>query len=210
VITDWLGLVTSQHKGKPLFTAWLTALLAPLEDSQNFAQAVRDAFDIDTAVGVQLDIIGQLVGRTRAVPYPLTGVYFAYDTGPGYSHGAYRGRFDPLTGLELLHDEKYRAVLKAKVLYNQWDGSIPGAVDGMAAAFPDTQLIVQTTHDTSMIYGLYGPLTPLDKAIFDAGLFDFKPAGVGFSHHFATTNRIFAYNTSGGAVAGYNSGAYLP
>ncbi len=98
-LSDYLALLPSQHADKPNFVAWLTALLSPLIDEQNINWA--DEYDIDTAIGVSLDYIGEWVGQSRSLKLP--------DTFGGT--------------IQLLGDSDYRQVLKIKSALNRWDGT---------------------------------------------------------------------------------------
>lgn len=64
---DGLALLIGQYKDKPRIAAWLCSFL---RRAQNLEQAIVDVytkgFDLDTAKGVQLDLIGRLVREARA------------------------------------------------------------------------------------------------------------------------------------------------
>ncbi len=90
-------------------------------------------FDIDTAVGVQLDVVGEWVGRSRRVATPVTGIYFrGTPSGLAGTGGVWQGPYDPNDGFIDLSDEIYRLMLKVKVAINNWDGqndSLPPILD---------------------------------------------------------------------------------
>ena len=65
----YLGLLTSQYQNSPKLLAWLGAVLAPWMDALGYAQQAYLSFDIDNAVGVQLDVLGQLIGQSRVISY---------------------------------------------------------------------------------------------------------------------------------------------
>lgn len=124
-LTDYTGLITSEHNQRPKFMAAVKALTKPMVALQNLLGGMPDAFDLDQAVGVQLDAVGLWVGIGRRVATPLTGVYFSLDTtGVGFDQGNWKGPFDPDTGLTLLDDDTYRLVLRAKIGANHWDGTL--------------------------------------------------------------------------------------
>jgi len=56
-ITRYLNLVTSQHQNKPKFMAWLSNPLRILDDTAILANSFYSYFDIDRAIGAQLDIL---------------------------------------------------------------------------------------------------------------------------------------------------------
>ncbi len=61
----YLDLITAYHRSRPNFTATVDAITAPFVDLQAFLQHLPLDFDIDDAIGAQLDIDGIWVG---AVP----------------------------------------------------------------------------------------------------------------------------------------------
>ena len=73
-------------------------------------------FDIDEAIGVQLDILGKWIGRTRVVSQPISGIYFSFDTdGLGFDQGVWQGPYDPDAGFTNLSDETYESSSKQKL-----------------------------------------------------------------------------------------------
>jgi hypothetical protein len=133
-VTDYTGLVTSEHADKPNFMAMVGGVAQAFVDIQNQLSATPPAFDLDSAVGVQLDAVGLWVGVTRNVSTPLTGVYFSLDTvGLGFDQGVWQGPFDPTTGVVSLDDDTYRLLIRAKIGANSWDGTL-----GTSAAILNT------------------------------------------------------------------------
>ncbi|MBP2167717.1 hypothetical protein J2125_000909 [Erwinia toletana] len=123
-MSKYTDLISNYHRGKPLFVDHLDLSTRPLTDTLTTAKSLITAFDIDEAVGVQLDILGQWIGRSRVVSQPIAGVYFSLDVdGLGYDQGVWQGPYDPDSGYTSLSDETYRVILKAKIAINNWDGS---------------------------------------------------------------------------------------
>jgi hypothetical protein len=140
---DYLALVPKANRNKPKFAAALTAILNPVVAAGAAARSLIPAFDIDTAEGVQLDVVGEWVGRSRHIATPLPNVYFSFDTpGLGFDQGVWRGPYDDERGLTSLDDDTYRKLLRAKILANSWDGSIPGANAILGAFFDDPETFV--------------------------------------------------------------------
>ncbi|SQC91538.1 Protein of uncharacterised function (DUF2612) [Cedecea neteri] len=107
----------------PCFFAHVDLSTRPFTETVNTTESLINAFDIDTAVGVQLDALGKWIGRSRVVSQPISGVYFSWDTdGLGYDQGVWQGPYDPDAGYTSLGDETYRIILKAKIAMNNWDG----------------------------------------------------------------------------------------
>ena len=73
-LDEYLDLIPSQHRQRPRYMATVEALLRPLCGVDELLQEMRTTFDLDTAIGRQLDAVGVRVGRTRHLRTPLTGV----------------------------------------------------------------------------------------------------------------------------------------
>lgn len=128
-VQPYLDLVIGEHAFSPNLIATLTALLQPVVDVTEALLQLPSDFDIDTAVGVQLDQVGLWVGRTRYLTVPLPNVYFTLD-GPervGLDSGIWYEPFNPIEGVIALPDDGYRILLKADIIANHWDGTISGA-----------------------------------------------------------------------------------
>lgn len=210
---DYTRLITSQHR-KPRFLALAAALLEPVTDAQNLLDEIGRAFDVDTAVGVQLDAVGEWVGRSRVLAGPLTGIYFAWgESGVGWGEGAWKGLYDPTTGLTTLPDDIYRRLLKAKIAANAWDGTIPGAYAVWRAAFEDTGslIIIQDGQDMSMAVGIAGmPLDAVTKQILLGGYIPLKPEGVRIDWYAVTPTggALFAWGCDSDGLAGWGRGQW--
>lgn len=84
----------------------ITTLLA-----NDIISKVQDGYDIDTAIGVQLDVLGKYIGKDR------------------------------LLEASELSDENYRFVLKLRILQNNIDHSHKSIDDGLFAFFGDSLIM---------------------------------------------------------------------
>ena len=179
----YLALVTSEHNDKPRFMATVEASVAPFASLQATMRKFIKDFDLDTATGVQLDTVGLWVGVTRRVAVPLDGYYFTWDdtVQTGWENGVWIGIGDPLAGFTNLPDGLYRAVLKAKISANKWQGDIPGAYEIVQQAFPSlgAGLTITDNQDMTMTVTIdENALPAVERAIITEGYIPFKPAGV--------------------------------
>lgn len=162
MIKPYLNLITSEHKARPKFRAWLTVVLEVLDLNLQ----IEDHFDLSKAVGNQLDMLGAVIGRSRELP------------------------FQPSNGVSpVLDDETYRLLLYSKIIQNQWDGTTPGMYDAWERVFPDIRLLILDNQDMSMSVVISGDVPEFVKTIFMTAFGTPKPAGVGMnvwiakSHH---------------------------
>lgn len=185
---DYTTLITPQHADKPKFVASIQALTQPLIDIMNTLLTMPSQFDLDTAVGSQLDIDGLWIGISRELPIPLTGVFFAFDTDlVGWDQGTWLGPFDDEDQLTTLPDDSYRTLLYAKIANNQWNGTVPNAYQVLNTVLPGNQVVIQDDGDMTMMIGVLGttPLNAVTTALLENGYLDVKPVGV----------QVFAYIT---------------
>jgi hypothetical protein len=211
---DYLNLITSEHRGKEKFEATVVAGVSPFSKLQAVMLGLPADFDIDSAVGVQLDAVGAWIGRSRRIDTPLVGVYFAWDdlASDGWESGIWKGPFDPDSGLVDLPDDSYRVLLKAKIAANSWDGTIPGAYAIWATVFTNSQLVIQDNQDMSMVVGIAGqPLSIVDQALLTNGYIPLKPEGVRIQYYAIApaAGALFAWDTDEStALAGWDTGQW--
>lgn len=179
----YLSKITPQHANKPKFMATVAGLLQPMVDIQSVFESMLTLFDLDTAIGVQLDQIGLWIGIGRRVSVPITNLYFSFDiTGLGFDQGIWFQDFDPSSDVVELDDDTYRSLLRAKVLLNKWDGTkaqLYGVLDAMFRDSPGITISVVDNMDMSMSITLGGtqPSSAL-LAVFTTGILPFAPLGV--------------------------------
>lgn len=215
-VSKYTNLITSEHADKPKFVAMVAALCQPMVDIQNLCEQVPALYDIETAIGVQLDFIGQWVGISRALPEQLTGVYFSFDTpGLGFDQGVWEGPFNPSTYLVFLPDDHYRLLLNARILNNQWDGSTDHAYTIAQTVFNPLgyELIIQDNADLTMSLGIVGVTTAptaLIQAMLTQGVLDIKPATVGIRTYFypSIPGPIFAFDITNGYFGGFDQSGW--
>jgi Protein of unknown function (DUF2612) len=199
----YLQLITSEYRDLPLFDAATGALVEPFVDRAALDLSLAPAFNLDAAVGAQLDAVGLWIGLTRDLRTPLVGVYFSWDDAAaiGWELGSWRSPFDDTTGLLRLPDDVYRRLLRARIAANYWDGTIPGAARVWSTAFVGTQtIVIQDNQDMTMTVGFVGSLiSALDQALLTGGYLPLKPAGVRIVAYAVPvdTNPLFAWDTVG-------------
>jgi len=210
----YLDLVTSLYREQPRFMALVEGLLGPLVAQQALLAAVRDAFGLRDAIGVQLDAVGLWVGRSRYLDTPLAGVYFAWDTEHvGWDEGTWREPYDPETGLVRLPDDAYRTLLRARVAANSWDGTGAGADAVWSVLFDGTGflVVIQDNQDMSVKVGLAGRRPDaVTVALLTGGYLLLKPAGVRVEYYAISAGggALFAWDCASDALAGWGDGTW--
>jgi hypothetical protein len=214
-ISQYTSLITSEHNQRPNFMAMVSLLAQWAVDRQNMLASIPGLFDIDYAIGQQLDWVGQWVGVSRNLSVPLTDVYFSFDTvGLGFDQGTWLGPFDPTTGLVSLPDDAYRTLLYAVIAANNWDGTVPGAYTAWNTIFEPLgySILIEDGQDMTMTIALIGP-TPdaVTLALFTGGYLNLRPAGVGITFYYTQSVPdvpIFGFDAENSSISGFDVGAW--
>ena len=190
-------------------------LTQPFAKIKTVADSLPLSFDLDTAVGVQLDAVGVRVGIGRRLKTPIEGVYFSFDIEDvGYDQGIWKGKYDPDDGVIDLDDEFYRIVIKAKIAANHWDGTnktLPAILNLVFNPELGTYASVDDLQDMSMIVGLSGKVpSPLLLQLLTQGYINIKPAGVRVAYYIIPSmdGPLFAFDIENEYFAGFDTGIW--
>lgn len=201
---DYADLVPGGHRDLPKFRQVVQLLTEVSARTQQFYASIPRLFDLDQALGDQLDVIGLWVGIGRVIPVEVSGVYFEWDGGDalGWDAGIWQGPFDPDAGPVLLNDDDYRRLIRTKIRINTWDGSLGELEAIWQGLLPDGRPgIVLDNQDMTLSFGFEGtPITGLQLAILNIGLALIKPAAVRILDVFSATagEPLFAWDSGPG------------
>lgn len=211
---DYLALITPAYRSKPKFTAMIRAIVDPIVAQQAFLEHLPIDFDLDVAIGVQLDVVGQWVGRTRFVNVPIANVWFSWDTAyRGWEQGVwYQSQYDTPDGITRLDDETFRTLLRAKIAANNWDGTLPAAKEALEIIFPggETQLVITDNQDMTITFGVAGVIpSALFIALLSDGYLPLKPEGVRADYLITTVDgSLFGFDVQNEFISGFDTGAW--
>lgn len=153
-ISTYLNRITSEHKVQPKFMGLVEARLKPFIDLFECLEEINKAFDLDTAAGNQLDIIGEYVGVKRLL------------------------NFQPTYADAILTDPYYRMLLKAQISLNNWDGTVEGIKKIWGDVFPDYEIQVVDNQNMTMEARIIGLGALFEGELVQHGYITPKPMGV--------------------------------
>ena len=185
LLDGYRRLLTSEYKTRPKLTSWLLWLLSEGLTYSNTLQEFLDAFNLDTAVGAQLDIIGRIVGVGRTLSFYPSG---------GES--------------PVLDDDTYRLVIKARIVQNMWKGTMDELYSAWEVLFPDIVLQIQDLQDMTFNVVIVGAFTSLERELITNGYIVPKPEGVRIRTMTITDTTglpLFAYDLNNFNYSGYRS-----
>lgn len=152
LILYYVNLLIIQYHIKTKAKATISALVGE-EMIYDIAIAVRDGFNLETAIGKQLEILGSIIGVDRLVTgASFTRDYFGYalytDTSPYTYYGyadytdidvdeQFRLYIEDNRALYDLNDTELRMMLKMQIIKNNSNGSMEAIDDLLLSFFPD-------------------------------------------------------------------------
>lgn len=213
-ISNYTSLVTRFHKKRPRFIASVTKSLQPIVDGYNFIEGLPEKFDLDKAIGVQLDAVGKWINLSRNVYIPVPDPWFRFgDNKRGWSQGYW---VEPLyfkENLAVLDDETYRRLLKARIKANQWDGTAKSGVEILKSFFDGSgyTIVVDDKNTMHCYYGLAG--TWPDRVMLELFRGVYLPlaaSGVKTYHYITSVNTapLFGFGVTSNSISGWGTGAW--
>jgi Protein of unknown function (DUF2612) len=181
----YLQLLTSEYKNSPKLNAFLYAMLKKYDDISLCQVQMDMAWDVDSAVGVQLDTVGLIVGASRTLPFQPTG---------GLS---------PVLG-----DSDFRIFVKAKAAQNTWNGTIDSLQTIWQALFPGGEIVIGDNQNMTATIFLIGTFTPIMQQLISNGLIVPRPQGVQYNYIFSSGLPAFGFDLNDAEVAGFDIGKW--
>lgn len=195
--------VATQYTESRKFLAFIRALLASSVELEGVLQKVAEQVDIDLAEGVNLDVIGEIVGISRIIPASVQLAFFGFQDnaaalnfGEEGSLGVGARFFDegePYLATSVLNDPEFRLLIRAKIVKNHALGTNEDVIAGMAYLFGGgmaIQVAVEDIGGMAIQVAVGRTLTYLEKVLISNLDILPRPSGVRISQRvtYNTTN----------------------
>jgi len=210
---SYLNLLILQYSDLPKAEQTITALIAKYEEVYNVILQFEEAFDVDTAVGVQLDTIGKVVGLNRTVPDVIPKVYFGFADTPNtdtFSKAPFFRTFDNTLTDTQLNDSDYRFFIKAKIAKNVVTAKMIdddlSIQDAIAFMFGDAAYVSDNQDMTMTLYIDETYPTRLLTFLSALNLIP-RPQAVGIKYAIIISSKTFGFNNNPNAV-GFEQGKF--
>lgn len=155
----YANLLILQYRNKPKARATIK-MFVDICMGDGLVFELNDCLNIDTAVGKQLDLIGQILGCNRNI-YGLNPdlKYFSFQKTNAYgysdknavSEGYWKSYFNSYGSAYALSDTDYRPLLKFKAALNVMNGSMQGMDEALFSVFGNN-VTLQNNQDLSITY----------------------------------------------------------
>jgi len=217
LIEYYKNLLIIQYHNKPKAQATIGALVDSLL-ADGIIFDVRDGFNIDTAVGAQLDIIGLYVGIDRyyagqvlsgyfslvtyaesAVSVPADRIGFSTFSDYMTKAGKTLQYQDVLSNNLVLNDSDYRFLIKLKIIQNNSNHSHK-SIDDSIYAFFGNNLRAESSGDMVMYYFVTSDQTAILEAAVQKNVLP-RPMAVRLNYIITQDYPFFGMVSDGEAIA---------
>ncbi len=179
----YLKLITSEHYPRPKFRKYVETFIEEINPCIQVYNQINALFNLDIAMGDQLDKIGELLGVTREIPLKLPSG-------------------------TILEDHFFKKVIRSKIYKNHWDGTREQLNNIMDALFPGTNWDIVDNQDMSVdIFLDNRKLNTVDQLLLENGYYIPKPVGVRYNFHL-TSDALFGYDTDTQYIKGWDKGRW--
>lgn len=206
--------ITEQFRGKPVMDKYIRLLLSGVLDAQEVLRQLQQQRSIDTAVGAQLDVIGEIVGAPRGLVFSDLFYNFGFQGAvlgdkfgslndatvgsPWYSLGGPKGISRAPS------DEEYRLILKAKIIKNRTFARPEDVIQAYQFLFGTSRVTIDQVGPAQVRIGIGKILSNVERGLlFDLGgtgsLLP-KTVGVSYSYSEFAADRVFALDGYPGGV----------
>ena len=205
---DYSTLLTSEYKNSPNFIQTVQLTANAIGDITSLLQSLPAQFDLDNALGSQLDVDGQWIGFSRTVGGVLLVQFFGFaDDATALGFGelgspSTGGRFYELgedtSSTATLADPEYRLLLRAKILQNDWDGTVAE----FEAAVADVIGVATTVIDPGTNVVLIMPSAAVDGVLSQLlTTYDLLPRAAGVRYQFVFPASGYSWTLVGTATS---------
>lgn len=184
--------LATQYTNAPYIRAFLDSILTLSNDLETAVDEIINLRWIDVATGVQLDILGDIVGQKREVLNIDQFEFFGFSGALGagtfsdLDNPSLGSRFhsidEPTTGNVILSDPEYRVFIRARIIKNFTDGTVEDVTEAVELIFDVDSAWVQQLGTAAAKISIGKLLTNSQKLLIQNSDIIVRPAGVSYTY----------------------------
>ncbi len=202
------SLITSEYRLAPKFKKMVGEMTRYGVATDTASESFLKSFDVDTAEGDQLDMLGEIVGISRTLDFePPEGstldiicpnatemkadsdpsIYKIYqmptpaqmaNTGVVLSVIMTGGEAADVSGVFRVNDDTYRKMVKSRIIQNIWRGDPRTLYEMWETLYPGGSIQIQDLQDMTYNVVIIGDFSVLEVELIKRGILIPKPEGV--------------------------------
>lgn len=176
------GHLIAQFYDKPIFAAVIEALGEELDEIITAFSDLKNKRWIDTGDGVQLDGIGDIIGRPRQISDAVQIPFFGFvdqENALTFGDGRFRDASETWLQTVNLADAEYRMVLWQKVFKNNASGTLEDTIKSLLFIFSAPKAFVEDAGNAKIMIAIGRKLTKSEISLANAIDLMIRGGGVG-------------------------------
>lgn len=182
---QWDVIDEKIYDDKPVLRAILTALGAEMDELNQAINDLKNKRWIDTAEGVQLDGIGEIVDRNRQIDKAIAVQVFGFQGQPnvvGFGQARFRGANESNLESYILDDTEYKLVLALKAMMNNSRATAEDTINSLKYVYNAPIVSLEEIGNANIIIGIGKNLSDNEKLLANAVDLVVKAGGVGLKY----------------------------
>lgn len=203
---NYTDTILSQYANSPTICSLIETFNDAIDPSADLDNVFKFIWDVDTARGFGLDILGKIVDVTRLLTVASTPFYFGFseaaissssENPQPFGQGVFYNGVQSTSTVELA-DDAYRQLIIAKAMFNITDCSIPNINKILRWLFSSygTAFVVDGGN-MQLRYTFLFDLTPAQLAIVTSGKVLPRPCGVLATALIINSESTFGFGEAG-------------
>ena len=182
---QWDVIDEKIYGDKPVLRALLSALGAEMDEINQVVNDLKNKRWIDTAEGVQLDGIGEIVDRNRQIDKAIAIPFFGFLGQPGvkgFDKARFRGNNETTLTSYILNDDEYRLVLAQKIMKNISRGTAEDTLQSLKFIFGAPTVVMEEVGNATIVVAIGRILHDDDKVLANAVDLIIRAGGVALKY----------------------------
>lgn len=182
---QWDVINEKIYNDKPVLRAILSAFGTEMDELNQAVNDLKNKRWIDTADGVQLDGIGEIVDRNRRIDKAIAIPFFGFLGQPstkGFGQARFRGGNETAFTSYILEDAEYKTVLREKVIKNSSRGTAEDTLRSLKFIFNAPTVAMEEVGNANIVAAIGRNLNDSDKILASAVDLIVRAGGVGLKY----------------------------
>jgi hypothetical protein len=173
------------------FQKYVDAIVTPLSSIESAYSQIALLPDVDLMTGVNLDVIGQIVGATRVIPFSMPVHFFGFEgqiasmsmgeNGNASIGGKFRDEAESAFATSVLADPEFRLLIKSAIFRNYCKGTGNDVLNALSIILNTDKVYVEDIGSMSFGIGIGRLLTYQEEILIKSLDILPRPAGVKIS-----------------------------
>lgn len=206
-----LQLIENQLRESPNYIEVIRLLAEDFDEASDIYDYIAKNINVLNALGVWLDLIGDIVGVSRVFDKEIQPTYFGFSDQAnvtGFGQARFREPNDKTTASSILNDDDYRVVIIGQIARNYGDVSEVGVATSVLNMTQAEQVLIYQGGPAEFNIYIIGLVSDNIKSILNGSDIIPRAAGVKVNLFFSGDGDIFGFADQPG-MKGFDVGHFI-